>query len=1005
MRQWFNLVLLLPPLLLLLLWQNVGGVTVKPALLKGHDRLAGFDAAEEGYFGAFRWSISPEAKVNFPAGSLPGVLEVRGVVATGATIRVGVGDTLVVLPSGSAPMQVRKYALLIPVASDAIGWSELRIVAEPLAQIGNRRLGFGLFEVHVTPVTRSLLLPPPVVLLVLGGGPLLLALALWLSGLPQRFAVGSAAGLGLVFVTVWFMQPELVAPLLRDVQSFLDPLVVRWWLVSQAASMAGLPVVFLALRRFPLAGYPLAKVVGMLLVTLGAWTVAVAGLSPFNLPLVVAVWMVLLAGGWTAWMKLGRPTDDMRARISWRVLVGWELLFIAGLFAGVLLRWHGAVGPAAAGTEKPMELAFINAVLRYERFPPLDPWFAGFAINYYYLGYVLVGALALVTSTGAEFAFNLGFALIVALTVTGVAYFVVALVALTLDARKRGVMGASMLAIVLTLMAGNQAAAIQLLVGSHQAQALDAGQLIEAMVQRITGAGTLRLSRPTPSGWHGSSFDTIHVAAPGSFDWFRPSRSLYDDVVSSDGSVERRFAITEFPAFSLYLGDLHPHVLAMPVNLLVLTLSLGLIANSSSTVLTLLVGLHVGMLYGLNSWHAPTFALISAGALLIGHRRDGRMHWRRTVVMLAVLACTALLAALPFILTFSPPMMRREYAEDFSIPLIGRLAATFGLSANHTRLHHFLGMFGLFLVPILTLALRRTSSIIARSLLVSLPATLVIGVLIDFPLLFLLPLAVLLALGAWGAARHPADALTLWAGAVGAGALLVPEIVFIRDHLEGEMSRLNTIFKFYYQVWVIWGGIAAYALWRLLWIEPRRFRDLMWGVPAALLLAGALIYPLGLRWAEPWLPGERSFDGLAFLSREAPDELTVARWLAAAAAPEERVLSGFCNCDYELVGRLGAISGVQTLLGVLDGHERLWRSGRPEQMAEMAARERDIPAIYQATSFTDALALLRHYQISYVYFGPLERRLYGAASEEMFAAHLPLAFSSGSVRVYRVVGD
>ncbi len=1004
MRQWFNLVLLLPPLLLLLLWQNVGGVTVKPAFLNGHDRLTGFDSAEEGYFGAFRWSISPEAKVNLPASSLPGVLMVRGVVATGATIRVGVDDTLVALPPGSTPMQVRKYALLIPAGSDAIGWSELRIVAEPLAQIGERRLGFGLFEVQVTPAARSMLLPPPVVLLVLGGSLLLLTLVLWLTGLPQRFAVGSAAGLGLVFVTVWFVQPELVAPLLQDIQSFLDPLVVRWWLVSQAASMVGLPVVLLALRRFPLAGYPLAKIVGMLLVTLGAWTVAVAGLSPFNLSLVVAVWAVLLVGGWAAWVKLGRPTDDMRARISWRGLVGWELLFIVGLFAGVLLRWHGAVGPAVAGTEKPMELAFINAVLRYERFPPLDPWFAGFAINYYYLGYVLVGALALVTLTDAAFAFNLGFALIVALTVTGTAYLAVALVALTSDARKRGVIGASLLAIVLTLMAGNQTAAIQLLVGSHQAYALDAGQLIEAVVQRIAGAGTLRLSHPTPSGWHGSSFDTIHVSAPGSFDWFRPSRSLYDDVVLPDGSVERRFAITEFPAFSLYLGDLHPHVLAMPVNLLVLTLSLGLIANGSSTVLTLLVGLLVGMLYGLNSWQAPTFALIGAGTLLIGHRRDGRTHWKRGLVMLAVLACTALLAALPFMLTFSPPMMRPE-VEDFSIPLSGRLAATFGLSANHTRLHNFLGMFGLFLVPILTLALRRTSAIIARSLLVSLPATLVIGTFIDFPLLLLLPLAVLLALGAWGAARHPAEALTLWAGAVGAGALLVPEIVFIRDHLEGEMSRLNTIFKSYYQVWMIWGGIAAYALWRLLWVESLRFRDLIWGMPTALLLSGALVYPLGLRWAEPWLPGERSFDGLAFLSREAPDELAVARWLAAAAAPEERVLSGFCNCDYELVGRLGAISGVQTLLGVLDGHERLWRSGRPEQLAEMAARERDIPAMYQAPSFTEALALLRHYQISYVYFGPLERRLYGAASEEMFAAHLPLSFSSGSVRVYRVVGD
>lgn len=119
-------------------------------------------------------------------------------------------------------------------------------------------------------------------------------------------------------------------------------------------------------------------------------------------------------------------------------------------------------------------------------------------------------------------------------------------------------------------------------------------------------------------------------------------------------------------------------------------------------------------------------------------------------------------------------------------------------------------------------------------------------------------------------------------------------------------------------------------------------------------------------------------------------------------APEERLLTGFCNCDYELVSRPGAISGVQTLLGWLDGHERVWRSGRPDHLAEMARRERDIPAIYLADAFADALALLHHYQIAYVYFGPVERRLYGEESERRFAVNLRLVFSSDTVRIYQV---
>ena len=82
-----------------------------------------------------------------------------------------------------------------------------------------------------------------------------------------------------------------------------------------------------------------------------------------------------------------------------------EVLFLIAFMGWAVVR---SANPEITGTEKPMELAFINAILRSPTLPPNDPWLSGYSISYYYYGYVMVAMLARLTATSGGVAFNLG---------------------------------------------------------------------------------------------------------------------------------------------------------------------------------------------------------------------------------------------------------------------------------------------------------------------------------------------------------------------------------------------------------------------------------------------------------------------------------------------------------------------------------------------------------------------------------------------------------------------
>ena len=197
---------------------------------------------------------------------------------------------------------------------------------------------------------------------------------------------------------------------------------LSWWLVLQLFTLAALPLAWRLFARLPGRGYPLAKALGLLLVAYVLWLGATLHVLPNSFGgAVVALIVVAGASWWLGRDGWRRDADGVRPLAAWLKANRWLVLTTELLFLVVLVGWAAfrAYNPDIAGTEKPMEFAFVNGILRSPLFPPQDPWLSGYGISYYYFGYVMLAALVNLTGVDPAIAFNLGVALWYALVMIG----------------------------------------------------------------------------------------------------------------------------------------------------------------------------------------------------------------------------------------------------------------------------------------------------------------------------------------------------------------------------------------------------------------------------------------------------------------------------------------------------------------------------------------------------------------------------------------------------------
>ena len=292
-----------------------------------------------------------------------------------------------------------------------------------------------------------------------------------------------------------------------------------WYLAVSLIGLGTFPISFRMLSKLPDRGYGLSRALGLLLWGFLFWLLSSLGFLANNMGGYVFAFFVL--GGISIWawrsVEPGEIIGWLREKRGLVITV--ELLFAAAFVGWVIVR---AANPAIQSTEKPMELAFINASMRAEFMPPHDPWLSGYAISYYYFGYVLTAMLANLTSTLAGEAFTLALALVFSLTAIGSYSIGYNLLAVFRPKVGRMNMALAMLSPIFMLLVSNAEGFLEILHAGGVFWSEDADGSLTSDFWEGLDIEDLRDPPREPLDWVPRDYET------GGWSWWRASRVIQD---------------------------------------------------------------------------------------------------------------------------------------------------------------------------------------------------------------------------------------------------------------------------------------------------------------------------------------------------------------------------------------------------------------------------------------------------------------------------------------------
>ena len=839
-----------------------------------------------------------------------------------------------------------------------------------------------------------------------------------------------------------------------------------WYIILTLLGWLTFPLIYTLFPALADRGYTLARAAGLLIWGYVFWLLASLGVAQNDKGGILFALVILI--GLSIFSGLNRQSEIVNFLQSNKsLIITTEILFF---IAFAFLAFVRSANSDLTGTERPMELAFINGILRSPTFPPQDPWLSGYAISYYYFGYVMTAMLASISGINGSAAHNLMTALVFALGAIGSYGILYNLLSRADDGKQTTDSDEEPSASRLLPSVSALLAPFFLLLVSNF------GTLLEIMHQ-----GGLFWVKDPKTGEYSSRFwiwmDMRELSQPPAIPfhwipldrylwWWRSSRIIqdYDMLGKWTGDV-----IDEFPFFSFLLGDLHPHVLAIPFSLLAISVALNLFLGGWRGEINFPLGIRLHINYAgfafaalvlgglafLNTWDILVAAALIVSAYVLWCAHEDGWTWSRLedLFTLAIpLGIFSLLLYFPFYLGFSsqaggllPNFMYPSRGTHLwvmwgtlLIPIfayllyyssgVKQLAASLSdskLSDSRVKpnwkLGFSLGLGFTFSLLLLTFFLGWLGTIVEKDFVTyfldsqgmnatqyisatTLRRLTYIGSLITLLAVLIPSLSFLFASYQLPITNYesPADsaspsafclppsAFVLLIITIGTVLVLAPEFVYLRDQFG---YRINTVFKFYYQAWMLWSLAAAFGAAVLLQ-NLRGVANIAFRVLIGLVVFSGLLYPVfGLMTKTNNFKPVFGFtlDDFDRVQRETPDEAAAVEFLLTAP---DGIIAEAVGDGYSGYARISMLTGLQTVLG-WPGHEAQWRGTSEPQ----GTRREDIERLYVTARWDEAQAIIKQYNIRYIYIGVLER-VSMQVNEEKFRLHLTPAFQEGGVVIY-----
>jgi YYY domain-containing protein len=682
----------------------------------------------------------------------------------------------------------------------------------------------------------------------------------------------------------------------------------------------------------------LGRVTGVLLFAFVPWLLVSWRFAPFTRGLLAVTTAALFAFGFFCRRRAREATPRPERRKTALVFWGTFLFFLA----------VRALNPEIYSGEKPMDFSFLNTLLRSTELPPPEPWLAGTPLSYTYFGHFLAAAAGKLLGIHPGLLFNLAIAMTAALSASAI-------------------------------LAGGAALGGRLRTGAV--------------------AVFLALFVAAPSGPR-TAFDFHFHQAGRALDWhyfWATSRVIQPN------------AINEYPFWSFLFADLHAHVLALPFTaafvaallLFVTRKERAFPALRQAAALVALTALFFAALQITSGWSTPVYAcllLFVPGVLWLGLRLPGFSAPAAALArdVLAPAAGVTLLAALlvrPFWAQFSPPP--RNWGREV------------GPWAQPWDFFNVWAFFAALLVPFAFAAWKtgvRPRGRAAQAFLilaaVALPLSLVAfslhpprlaqasSVRLFTGLVFLVALGAALR-RATEARLRPALALVAFGFAVLTGC----ELVFVWD-------RMNTVFKFHFETWLLFSLAGALA-----WETFRASKNLVWRV--AIVLTGcAALYTSATAFAG-FLRLDRggwprfTLDGTAYLERHNPSDRGAIEWINANVRGLPVLLEAQ-GPPYQEFTRLSMHTGLPTVQG-WEYHTQQ----RGHSQAETERRKQEVTVAYTSADEEVVRRILHRYHVALVAVGNLERRTYAGGNLARFESWTDLltpAYRNPEIVLFAVKG-